>query len=41
MFDIEYKGGNGVIISTKKGSVVIDPKISLVGLKDLKTQDTV
>lgn len=34
MFDIEYKGGNTVIISTKKSTLVIDPKRSLVGLKD-------
>jgi L-ascorbate metabolism protein UlaG (beta-lactamase superfamily) len=39
MFDIEYKGGNGVIISTKKLSAVIDPKLSLVGLKDLAVKD--
>lgn len=39
MFDIEYKGGNGVIISTKKLNAVIDPKLSLVGLKDLSVKD--
>jgi L-ascorbate metabolism protein UlaG (beta-lactamase superfamily) len=39
MFDIEYKGGNGVVISTKKLTAVIDPKISLVGLKDLNVKD--
>lgn len=39
MFDIEYKGGNGVIISTKKLDAVIDPKLSLVGLKDLSVKD--
>jgi L-ascorbate metabolism protein UlaG (beta-lactamase superfamily) len=39
MFDIEYKGGNGVIISTKKLDAVIDPKLSLVGLKDLPVKD--
>ena len=41
MFDIEYKGGNGVVISTKKTTGVIDPKLSVVGLKDLKTKDMV
>lgn len=41
MFDIEYKGGNGVVIATKKTSAVIDPKLSVIGLKDLKTQDAV
>lgn len=39
MFDIEYKGGNGVVISTKKLTAVIDPKLSLVGLKDLPVKD--
>ncbi len=33
MFEIEYKGANSVIISSKKASIVIDPKLSLVGLK--------
>ncbi len=41
MFDIEYKGGNGIVITTKKTTVVIDPKLSLVGLKDLSTKDAV
>ena len=41
MFEIEYKGANGVIISTKKSTLVIDPKLSLVGLKDLSTKDAV
>lgn len=39
MFDIEYKGGNGVVISTKKLNAVIDPKLSLIGLKDLPVKD--
>lgn len=41
MFDIEYKGGNGIIISTKKTTAVVDPNLSVVGLKDLKTKDAV
>ena len=41
MFDIEYKGGNGVIIATKKTHVVIDPQLSLVGLKNLNVKDAV
>lgn len=41
MFDIEYKGGNGVVINTKKTKVVIDPQLSLVGLKNLNVQDAV
>lgn len=41
MFEIEYKGGNTVVITTKKTRLVIDPKLSLVGLKDLSTKDTI
>ena len=32
--DIEYKGANCVLITTKKETFVIDPKLSDVGLKD-------
>lgn len=35
MFDIEYKGANAVVITTKKIAAFIDPKLSIVGLKDL------
>lgn len=38
MFEIEYKGANCVIISTKKAKIVVDPKISSVGLKDVSTK---
>ena len=41
MLEIEYKGGNGVIISTKKTTIVVDPKLSVVGLKDIKTNDEI
>jgi len=41
MFEIEYKGANSVIISTKKLSLVVDPKLSLVGLKDVPTKEAV
>lgn len=41
MFEIEYKGGNSVVISTKKGNIVTDPKLSVVGLKDLAIKDDV
>lgn len=41
MFEIEYKGGNGVVLSTKKASIVSDPKVSLVGLKDLNVKDAI
>lgn len=38
MFDIEYKGANALVISTKKTQLVIDPKLSLVGLKDVRVK---
>lgn len=41
MFDIEYKGGNGVVITTKKSTIAIDPKLSVVGLKDIVTKGMV
>lgn len=41
MFEIEYKGGNGVILSTKKASIVADPKLSVVGIKDLSVKDAI
>jgi len=41
MFDIEYKGGNTVVISTKKSVLVTDPRRSVVGLKDIVTKDAV
>jgi L-ascorbate metabolism protein UlaG (beta-lactamase superfamily) len=41
MFEIEYKGANSVIITTKKAKVVVDPKLSIVGLKDVSTKGAV
>lgn len=41
MFDIEYKGGNGVVITTKKLTAYIDPKLSLLGLKDMSVSNGV
>ena len=41
MLDIEYKGGNTVIIATKKTTLMVDPRLSVVGLKDIKTKDEV
>ena len=32
--EIEYKGGNCVVITYKKEEIVTDPKLSLIGLKD-------
>ncbi len=39
--DIEYKGGNCVIISTKQARVVVDPRLSMFGLKDMASKDDV
>lgn len=41
MFEIEYKGANTVVISTKKTTLVVDPRLSVVGLKDIKIKDEV
>ena len=41
MFDIEYKGGNCVVIGTKKMDFVFDPKLSIVGLKDVSVKNKV
>lgn len=41
MLDIEYKGGNTVILNTKKARVVVDPKTSIVGFKDTDTKDSI
>lgn len=39
--DIEYKGANCVVISTNKVKLVVDPKLSAVGLKDMAGKDDV
>ena len=41
MFEVEYKGANTVAISTKKGTIITDPKLSLVGLKDANLKDAI
>ncbi len=41
MFDIEYKGANSVIITVKNSKLITDPKLSLVGLKDLDVKNSV
>lgn len=41
MFEIEYKGANSIIISTKKARLVIDPKLSVVGLKDVSVKEAI
>jgi hypothetical protein len=41
MFDIEYKGGNTIVITSKKIVLDIDPRTSIVGGKDQKTNGNV
>jgi len=41
MFEVEYKGANCVVVSSKKASVIVDPKLSIVGLKDVNVKDAV
>lgn len=41
MFDLEYKGGNTVVIATKKSKLITDPKQSVVGLKDIEPKDMI
>lgn len=41
MFEIEYKGGNTVVITTKKATLVTDPKQTLVGLKDYVVKEAI
>lgn len=39
--DIEYKGGNCIVLSAKKNTIVVDPKISDLKLKDQGANATV
>lgn len=41
MFELEYKGANAVVLSTKSTTVVFDPKLSVVGLKDIKVKNNI
>ncbi|MCX6728861.1 MAG: MBL fold metallo-hydrolase [Candidatus Saccharibacteria bacterium] len=41
MFEIEYKGANCVVISTKRAKIIVDPKLSIVGLKDVPIKEAV
>lgn len=41
MFDIEYKGGNTVVFTTKKATLVADPRTSVVGLKDTVVKEAI
>jgi L-ascorbate metabolism protein UlaG (beta-lactamase superfamily) len=39
--DIEYKGANALLISTKKATIAVDPKLSHVGQKDIAGKFTI
>lgn len=41
MLEVEYKGGNTVVIGTKQGTIVTDPILSVVGLKDVSTKEKI
>ncbi len=41
MFDVEYKGANAVVFTTKKTRVVFDPKVSLAGGTDVSVNGDV
>lgn len=41
MFEIEYKGANSVVVTTKSVKLVVDPKLAQVGLKDVSVKDAV
>lgn len=39
--EFEYKGGNCVVITAKQGTLVIDGKLSTIGLKDIQPKDAI
>ncbi len=41
MFDLEYKGGNSVLITTKDRQLLVDGDVTILGLKELKAKDAV
>lgn len=41
MFEIEYKGGNTVLFTTKKGIIAVDPKRSIFGAKDIALNNVI
>lgn len=41
MLEIEYKGANTVVLSTKNATIVADPKLSVAGLKDVVVKDAI
>lgn len=41
MFDIEYKGGNAIVLTSKKMQIVVDPNLSVVGQKNVSVKEAV
>ncbi len=41
MLEIEYKGGNTVVLTTKKATLVADPKLSVAGGKDIVVKEAI
>ncbi len=41
MLDIEYKGANSIVVSTKNQRLVVDPKVSVVGGVDVPVKESV
>lgn len=39
--EFEYKGGNCVVITSKQGVLVVDGKLSPIGLKDVQPKDAI
>ena len=41
MFDIEYKGGNTVVIGTRNSTVIFNPRRSVFGAKDMSVKQAI
>lgn len=41
MLDIEYKGANSIVVTTKTQKLVVDPKLSLIGGVDVPVKEAV
>ena len=41
MFDIEYRGANAVVFTTKKTQLVFDPRVSVAGGKDVSVKGAI
>ncbi len=39
--EFEYKGGNCIVITSKQGTIVVDGKLSAVGLKNIEPKDAI